>query len=113
MHMELRDAIRAAIDGLSHSEVASRLGVSQPTVSRWASGETEPRFAEILRLERACGRPAGFILAAVADIQVTTVPDAIAMDPVLTDQGRRVLLATYDALVVEAKANADGSGHSH
>lgn len=40
--------------GLSQSELARRLGSTQPAVSRWERGEDEPRLTTLIRLLRAC-----------------------------------------------------------
>ncbi|MGH8924610.1 MAG: helix-turn-helix domain-containing protein [Acidimicrobiia bacterium] len=40
--------------GLSQTELARRLGSKQPAVSRWETGEDEPRLSTLVRLLLAC-----------------------------------------------------------
>lgn len=49
------ERIRAArIDlGLSQRELATRMGLSRPTVASWESEETSPDLADVPRLSRA------------------------------------------------------------
>lgn len=42
--------------GLTHSAFASKLGVSQVTVSRWVTGRRFPDHKMILKIEDATGR---------------------------------------------------------
>jgi len=44
----IKEARKAA--GFSQSEVAARLGITQPTVSGWESGEYSPDLKEIIAL---------------------------------------------------------------
>ncbi|WP_051914544.1 helix-turn-helix transcriptional regulator [Thermorudis peleae] len=46
---------RRAELGLSQTELARRLGVSQPTVARWESGEHVPEIATLVRLAETLG----------------------------------------------------------
>lgn len=41
--------------GLTQMALADSIGVSMKTISRWESGQREPRATEILRLSRALG----------------------------------------------------------
>lgn len=48
--------------GMSVRELARRLGdVSDTTVGRWMTGETEPRFKEVVRLARILGLSLKFL----------------------------------------------------
>ncbi len=46
---------RRAELGLSQTELARRLGVSQPTVARWESGEHVPEIGTLVRLAETLG----------------------------------------------------------
>lgn len=50
----LRTARRRA--GLSQRELASRTGVSQPTIAKIETGAADPRMKTVNRLLRACGQ---------------------------------------------------------
>jgi transcriptional regulator with XRE-family HTH domain len=54
---KLRHRIAMAIDeaGLTQKEVADRMGVSQPVISRWVKGHRIPDALEIVRLSEATG----------------------------------------------------------
>lgn len=55
--MPLPPAIKEAFDqsGLTHAELAERVGVSRPTVSDWLRGETTPRGRNLAKLRRVLG----------------------------------------------------------
>lgn len=75
-------------------------GETQSWVSRRESGEVEATPSEIARFETAYGVPPGTIYRLAGLIQESgDIPAraAIAHDPLLTREHRRVLLATYDA----------------
>jgi hypothetical protein len=42
-------------EGLSHEDVARRLGVSVKTVARWVGGATEPRLRDLRRIREQFG----------------------------------------------------------
>lgn len=46
------DAILKAGDGMTQGQLAERLGVSQATISRWKSGDQDPKYAEGQKLEQ-------------------------------------------------------------
>lgn len=98
--MPLHEAIRAAYLGRTRQEdLADEIGVDQGTVSRWASGKSIPNVRQQADIERLSGRPLGWIAAQAGLIEsVTTVPQAIAMDPALDDTARAQLLAAYYGL---------------
>lgn len=52
--MTLSDYLRNS--GLTHSAFAEKLGVSQVTVHRWATGKRFPDKETILRIEEATAR---------------------------------------------------------
>lgn len=107
--MDLAGGIRAALNGRRQIDVANRLGVAQNTVSRWATGTNLPKTLDQLSaIEEACDRPAGFILNAAGYIQVTSVPEAIAMDPGLTDHDRDFLLAGYRHAIETSRKDRPG-----
>lgn len=53
--MDVPEIIRAMLrlDGMNQGKLADRLGVSQPTVSRWQSGAHLPDFQQAQRLQQA------------------------------------------------------------
>lgn len=42
--------------GITQSELARRLGTSQPAVARWEAGRVDPGFEHVGRIARACDR---------------------------------------------------------
>jgi hypothetical protein len=74
--------------------------VSQPKLSRWSTGRDRPPLDVLPVIEFVCERPTGSILHAagyVADV-VPSVTHAIEMDPALSPEAKRMLLASYEAL---------------
>lgn len=107
----LASAIRAAYTGrLTQTELASVLGVAQNTISRWSTGEVEPRLDDIAAIEDACGLARGHILRAAGYVATSSNPeDAVAADHRLDPARRDLLVAAYLAALEQA-AGA-GSGH--
>ena len=91
--------------GISQRELARRLEVSQASVSQWLHGQTTPRPAMAVRLERELGRDPGSLLVPLGYVVVDPkgralgVPEAIANDPLLGPREREVLQDVYRALV--------------
>lgn len=49
---------------VDQAELSRRLGVGQPTVSRWLSGVAKPDYESCLRLAQITGKPAADVLRA-------------------------------------------------
>lgn len=103
--MSLSEAIRACYeDRLTQDQLAEVTGMLQSKVSRLARGETEPRLSDLKQIEKACGRPAGWIAAQAGYVaEIRTVPEAIDMDPDLDDAGRESLRNAWEELRAAAK----------
>jgi transcriptional regulator with XRE-family HTH domain len=56
----LRRTYREA--ALTQGELAQAVGVSQSTVSDWVNGRSAPSVLQVVQLDRACKRPAGYIM---------------------------------------------------
>jgi len=102
----LADAIRAAYTSrLTQTELAVRLGVAQNTVSRWSTGEVEPRLDDIAAVEAACGLERGHILRAAGYVSAAEQPeDAVATDHRLDAARRELLVAAYRAALAQSGA---------
>lgn len=98
-------AIRSAYTGrLTQAELARQLGVAQNTISRWSTGEVEPRLDDIVAVETACKLPRGFLLRAAGYVEHDSTPEmAIAADHRLDDARRELLLAAYRAALKQSK----------
>jgi transcriptional regulator with XRE-family HTH domain len=68
---------------LSQSELAALLGTSQPQVSRWLEGDTPPRWDYLLKMARALG--------VTADYLIDPEQDEPPRPPELTEDERIVL----------------------
>jgi transcriptional regulator with XRE-family HTH domain len=97
----LHQAIRSAYQGrIRQDDLADALGVDQATISRWSAGKSRPNVVQMRGIETLAGRPLGWIDAQCGLIDdVCTVPQAIAMDPALSDSDRAVLLDAYYGVV--------------
>ena len=68
----LAEAIRSSYQGrMTQAEIAAALGVAQNTVSRWSTGDVEPRLDDIADLERVLGLPSGYILRSAGYVEDT------------------------------------------
>lgn len=103
-------AIRACRKGrATQDEINERTGIGQSTLSSYEAGASVPTVTRVAAIERACGRPAGFILNHAGLIEViTTVLQAIEMDPDLDDGGRRAVRAYYDGAKRREDIGASG-----
>lgn len=101
----LAAAIRDAYAGrLTQMQLATELGVAQNTISRWSTGDVEPRLDDIARLEKACSLPRGYILRSAGYIDEFLGPeDVIAGDSRLDQPRRDLLLAAYRAALSQSK----------
>jgi transcriptional regulator with XRE-family HTH domain len=56
MRPDAAHLVRSARDaaGLSQTQLAERIGTTQPVVSRWERGHDEPRLSTLARIARAC-----------------------------------------------------------
>jgi transcriptional regulator with XRE-family HTH domain len=103
LHARVAKAVRAAMSILgtgAQSEVARRTGITQPEISKIARGQrpTTLNLWEMIEIERATGRPHGFILREMKYLpEITSARDAIMSSPDLDATGRAIVLAAYDA----------------
>ncbi|MEY4173251.1 MAG: helix-turn-helix protein [Actinomycetota bacterium] len=104
----LAAAIRAAYASrLTQTELASVLGVAQNTISRWSTGEVEPRLDDIAAIEDACGLSRGHILRAAGFVATVANPeDAVAADHRLDPARRELLVAAYRAALAQCASSA-------
>lgn len=84
-------AIRDA--GLTQTDVAGIMGLSQSMVSDWRRGETVPSIAQVLALDEICGKPRGWILMNAGLADPGRVEESVVVDPHLDDEGRSLVLA--------------------
>lgn len=101
----LAEAIRDAYSGrLTQVQLANTLGVAQNTVSRWSTGDVEPRLDDIARIEAACSLPHGFILRSAGCVDDASTPeDMVAADHRLDAARRELLLAAYAAALSQTR----------
>lgn len=114
MSTSLHAAIREAFagQGLTQAQLAQRMGVDQTTISRLANGkwgeQGGPTPDILARIEEAAGRPRGWILVQAGYVDaVRTIPEAIAMDPQLSADARRVLVGVYESVKSASDAPSD------
>lgn len=89
-------------EGISQDELAYRLGIGQPAVSRWKRGEVTPDLLELADIEKACGVPRSTILALAGwleDMDPVNIATAIALDKTLDPLDRRYLRRFFDSLL--------------
>ena len=103
---KLGAAVRHAYRGrLTQVELAAMLGVAQNTISRWSTGDVEPRLDDIAAIEDACRLPRGYILRKAGYVSELISPEeAIAADHRLDHARRELLIATYRAALSQSQA---------
>lgn len=83
--------------------------LGQTTLSSYERGETVPTVVMAAAIELACDRPLGWIAAQAGLVaELLTVPDAVTMDPMLTDDGRVDVLAVYESVIKFDSGLVDG-----
>lgn len=109
---KLGQAIRACRLGrATQDEVAERTGIGQSTLSSYEKGLSVPAALRLWDIERACGREPGWIVVNAGLVaNIKTVPDAIAMDPALDDDGRSSLLRAYRGAAKVRRLRANDAG---
>lgn len=78
-HDLIREARRRA--GLSQRDLAERVGTTQSAIARLESGATEPSFARVERLLRACGLELRPAVVAADDSDWSVAAGNLALDP--------------------------------
>jgi transcriptional regulator with XRE-family HTH domain len=109
-------ALRVAMEqaGVSQTELAKHVGLTQAGVSEWVLGNSEPKDREITyEIERFLGVPPGFLSRHLnylpASLAVAgSVEKAIAEDPQLSDEMKRALLAAYHSALPRSKPSRRG-----
>lgn len=98
--VRVRQAVRSARGAMTQRQLAAALRVDQSKVSRWERGIMEPTLDEIAAIEKATGRPRGWILVACGSVgDVASVEQAVAADAQLKDDWRAHVLDAYRAAV--------------
>ena len=88
---------------MSQAVLARALDTDQGTISRYERSAMEPSLDTIAAIEDACDRPRGFILRLAGYVDDSEgVLDSLSNDPVLSDDQREILAATYRAAVDRA-----------
>lgn len=104
---DLTESLRSCYKGavvngraVRQEDIAEALGVRQSMVSKWMTGSVVPDVYTINAIERACERPLGWVLIKAGLVELPqSTRAAIAVDPLLDDHARRVILAAYDGIV--------------
>lgn len=103
-----RRTLRLAMDrrGMSQTDLADKLGVSQNSVSTWLLGRSVPEPERVFAIERALDLEPGSLSAHLGYVP-SDAPDTVkpgfreyvnAM-PELDDTAKRAILGAYDAVV--------------
>lgn len=99
----LAAAIRRSIREAGYSSeraFAAEHGFSQSEIQRWAAGKRLPQIDTLFNLDRALGRPSGYLLRAAGLVEDTTsTEDAIKNDPRLVPDVQGVVLDAFEGAV--------------
>lgn len=87
--------------GISQSELSTRSGVAQPTLSQWKNGHITPETPDtVFAVERALGTAPGFLSRHLGYLPIEAVPAdwraGLARDPNVDDTIRRAILAIIE-----------------
>jgi transcriptional regulator with XRE-family HTH domain len=98
--LSIPEAIRACRKGrLTQDELALKASIGQSTLSQWENGRSTPDPNQLRVIEEVCDRPIGWILIQAGYIaDVTTVPEAIAVAPELSDSQKAIIMDAYNAI---------------
>lgn len=82
--------------GLSQTDLADRVGIDQPRLSRYIRGVDLVPYDLLPLIDAACGKPKGHVLrlAGLVDEGVDVVA-ALKLDPKLGDDEREAMLLLY------------------
>jgi len=69
------------IAGLSQTELAERIGTTQPVVSRWERDLEVPRIDTLGRALQACGLEVDLVFRRHDDVDRSQIRGALAMSP--------------------------------
>lgn len=105
--MDLGRAVDKARAKMSQTELGNAIGVSQPVISEIIAGKQNLSVLQMAAIERATGRPPGYILRAAGYLVDLDTAGAIRSDPNIDDGARRTVLGAYEnALIVEGSESA-------
>jgi transcriptional regulator with XRE-family HTH domain len=81
--LDVSGLIREArhVAGLSQAELASRIGTTQPVISRWERGADVPRMDALARVLQACGFEADVLFRRHDDVDRAQIRGQLAMTP--------------------------------
>ena len=88
----LREARKAA--KLSQEALAKKIGRTKSTISRWESGERNPKMFEMVELEKTLGIPAEVLLYGKEEIKNTTLSEINRVSSQLQESRQKIVLDT-------------------
>lgn len=103
-----RRTLRLAVErrGLSQTDLAEKLGVSQNSVSTWLLGRSVPEPERVFAIERALDVDPGslsvhlgYVPSDAADAAKPGFREYVAAMPELDDSAKRAILGAYEAVV--------------
>lgn len=102
---DLSRAVGSAIrdlraQGWSAQDLADRLNVGQPTISRWERGGRLPALELLPRFDNLLGRPRGELLRRAGYVEDDCdVVTAIRSDDALSADHKSILIDVYEAIL--------------
>lgn len=97
----LREARKAA--KLSQEALAKKIGRTKSTISRWESGERNPKMFEMVELEKILGIPAETLLYGKDEIKETTLSEINRISAQLEEPRQKIVLETASSQLKEQK----------
>jgi transcriptional regulator with XRE-family HTH domain len=67
--------------GLTQRQLATKAGISQPTIARIESGATQATFTQVRRLVEACGLDLQFVIVEADDSDWSVASANLRLDP--------------------------------
>lgn len=95
----LREARKAA--KLSQEALAKKIGRTKSTISRWESGERNPKMFEMVELEKTLGIPAEVLLYGKEEIKNTTLSEINRVSSQLQESRQKIVLDTASSQLKE------------
>ena len=98
MKKSLGAVMKQARGGMSQEDVCERLGIEQPSYSRWERDQVIPPLDMLIKFDKETGHKGGYVLIAAGWVEdLWSVEQALAGDRSINDDWKDHVLRAYRA----------------